>query len=361
MGKRQKIDVNNVFLPNALDDKQKQMVIKSAGWPLVVTVHSTTEQRLFVAGVVRGTSIDAHTIHMTNKAGVNVCAIQVSDEGRLLGMWQIDNPLGSHTANGFKFDAPTTHYSHLLKSDSIRYAMNVLRKNSVHRAKEDLIRALNSADRVVQDCVTDIIDDILRVCNNDEHPTPPTIRLDNNTQIDLLRSFQGDLSKESISLERKNNLDTAFQNWLKESSKYKNVFNQAIEFFNTDKWIVFAMNGGIVLGTMSRHTALAQLEGCRDNFEYHIDRYNINYLDLSLPYKWYKSVDDLPPETKQELEMSLVMLKAHLPQNANYNIEKDILPNNLSTPNRRDQVWLPVGSARNRSWHYTSPFYLISK
>ena len=360
MGKRQKIDVNNVFLPEALDEKDKQYVMKSAGWPLVVAAHSTTEQQVFVAGLARHSVLGSHTIHMTNKSGVNVCAIKINDEGKLSEFCRVDNPLSNCNSKGFEFEVPHTFYTQLLKTDSVRYAMNALRKNSTHRAKDDLIEALHRADRVVSEYVHDIISDILHVHNNNDYPAPPTVRLNNDTQIALLRMFEGDLSKDALPFEYQDILNKTFQTWQKEATNFRNVFNQAIEFFNTDKWIVFRMNGGVVLGVMSRHTALAQLEKCRDTFDSSVPR-DMNYLDMSHPYRWYKNLNDIPAEIRHELNLSLVMLKAHLPQNTDYDIERDLLPNKADHESRKDRVWTSIGAARNHQWHNHTPFYLISK
>lgn len=310
MAKREKIqvDVNNVFL-NTVDPATRATVTRSDMWPIVLSVYSTTEQRVKVAAYAD--TVQEKIIHMTTDEGFSVCAIARSPSGfgtdvtHEYKYLSADNYL---TGSGI---TSTSNYSTRMLSSKPKYIANNLRPTSTHDAKVSLLKDLKDALTAPHSMVYSTIDTMLeQFAGGWSKKCKPEVDVERDLATELIMA-QFSEDKYEIPPAQAQRLRGIYLDYLGEVKNFNALVDRAAGFFTTDKWILIPdALGGTILGAVSNHAIQVALDIYKKQGDLPIGD-SLNYAVPVVPFKRYKNMDDIPADISSELNVALTMLRTH--------------------------------------------------
>lgn len=310
MAKREKIKVDpkDLFL-DTVDSVTQSIVMKSEMWPIVLSVYSTTEQRAKVAAY--GNNSQEKIIHMATDQGFSVCAIARSAAGFST---DVDYEYRFMSADYYLTGSDTnvTHnYSTRMVSSKPKYIANNLRATSVHDAKSSLMRALTEALSAPSLMIHSTLDTMIEhFAGGWSKTSKPEVSIERDLATELVKA-QFSENKYDIPPAQIQRLRGVYLDYLGEMNTFNALVDRVAAFFTTDKWILVPdALGGVILGAVSNHAIQVAMDNYRKTGSLREDT-EFNFGVPVVPFKKYKSMDDIPADISSELNIALTMLKAH--------------------------------------------------
>jgi len=303
MAKRVKIqvDVNDVFL-DTVDPAERTAVIKSEMWPVVLAAYATTERKAKVGAFHNA---GEKIIHMMTDEGFSVCGVGKTITGEEYSFMSADNYLvGTNHTN-------TYHYSNRMSSTKPRYMANNLRPDSRHDAKaslmQDLRKAQNAPSEIIRQTLYMMIENF---SGGWQAMVKPEASVDRELITELvLAQFSED--KYEIPPAQAQRLRGVYLDYMGEVRKFNAVMDRVAAYFTTDKWLLIPNSlGGVILGAISYHAIQVAIDIYRKTGNLP-DETSFNFGVPVVPFKRYKSMNDIPDDIASELNIALTMLKAH--------------------------------------------------
>lgn len=303
MAKRVKIqvDVNDVFL-DTVDPAERAAVIKSEMWPIVLAAYATTERKAKVGAFYNGSE---KIIHMMTDEGFSVCGITKTITGEEYSFLSADNYLvGTNLTN-------TYHYSNRMSSTKPRYMANNLRPESKHDAKASLMSDLRKAQVAPSDIFRQTLFMMLESFSGGwQAMAKPEASVASELATELiLAQFSED--KYEIPPAQAQRLRGVYLDHIGEVRKFNAMMDRVATYFTTDKWLLIPNSlGGVILGAVSYHAIQVAIDIYRKTGNLPSET-EFNYGVPVVPFKRYKTMNDIPDDISSELNIALTMLKAH--------------------------------------------------
>jgi hypothetical protein len=341
MAKREKVDISDIFLDGAMNAQEKAEVMLSPLWSIAVAAYSTTERKLRVAGY------KPEVIYFTNEHGLNVMAAALRG-----ATYKLEKPHDPISVN--KFDGSLDSYGVILQTNNPRYIVNVLRKTSTHRVKEQLISSLFSADTQVSRSIRSALNLAAEKINGDSRFHFEHMEMDGELQSYVAEIVASGASWEYVKPEIRTKFDSAYKKYADNKKNFDRVLDRIWDMFSTDKWLYVPMNGGLILGVVSHHATQALVDQVRrdkSTSSFHAD---MNLMPEHPP-KWYRTYEDVPEDIRRDFEMACLMFKTHAGYDGGI-----VPPQQIGEDVSTAKLWEPVG-ATCRKFYNEEPVYLITK
>lgn len=295
------VDSNDIFYEGLHDAATKQKVMKSALWPVAIALYSHCEKDIRI-GPVHYSNDDQYVFHFMTPSGFSVAALTFN-----LGSIRVmtaDRPL---TAND---SAWTNAYSTRLDTNNVRYAVSKLGPSSFHDVKSCMSQSLNNARNVMNEIMRESLTNIFRVVSEGVSDKP-TISINRSLSTTLVRIVMGNEDRSLIPQGDLKEIETLYNDYLKKVERFRATVSRAKNMFTSDKWVIFPNSlGGVVVGAITKQPMLAACDLYERDGNFPGET-SFSYLDRVVPFKWYKNYNSIPEEIRQELDLSLLMLKTH--------------------------------------------------
>lgn len=341
---RLKFDPNNFFLVGQHPTWEQAKFMRDEIFPVVVAAYNAAEGNVRV-GTIQYDSVQEQVsrVHLVSPTGLSVAYIDKQNDGTLQ-MLHYRTPLSN------SISAVRT-----LCTNSARYMMNKLSKNSTHDARSRLLIDSHKArtDRAYSDIVHDLIDSVLVKINGDRLERPRVEFSWNDEMSHLLAlHFAGEITKNDIPMSKLTDFEERYNRYVTKRERFTKTMQGTLDFFTGDKWMLIGgINNGVILGAISGepivnaiHTMI-KTGSLPSSFDT-----QFGYAQATEPFTWYASFQDIPDYVRSDLELSLVMLKSHTGSS-------DLIP---ATNNEALTVY-PEISAVVRQYHNESKVVLLHK
>lgn len=307
MGKKSKVTVNiepnDLFIDGVLDDNTKNRVLRSQLWPSAVAMHLLTDKQVKIGPVH---SDGATTIlHMMTDSGMSVAALTHTTNGNdYYKVLFADSPVMSSSL------LDTSKYSQVLESNNAKYPVTAMSPGSRHQVKGVIKTKLAEANRFVQRMIVRRIDSVVDTLAG-KRLSRPEMNINNEVATTMIRVLVGGEDKSKIKVQDWNNMESIYINYTKDCKEFENAVDRAAKFFSADKWVVVPDTlGGVVVGAIGNQPILKAYEEYKTDGSYP-DSTSYSYVDVTVPFKWYPSMEHIPADIRKDLDISLMMFRAH--------------------------------------------------
>lgn len=299
MAKTQKVKINieDLFLPGIHTKESMAATTRHPLWPVAVACYGVGEGRAVIGEVA------TDSIRIVNRLGFYIAELQ-EVKGNENSEYYVKLAAGPSNAQFSTYP---------IVSKSIRYIVNKLSKNSAHPVKSGILRCTKEAETFINDRLANMVCDSLHQISDNKLTGTPMVNFPDSVATALMLLCKGVLKPQDMPQNFLSVVDDKYKHYMKESDNFKKVIADVREFFNEDKWfLINGVSGGVVLGAIGKQpmlTVFDRMEREQSTSPENPNRYS--YLDTLLPFRWYKSLDDLPEEIKPQVNMQLMMLKTH--------------------------------------------------
>lgn len=328
-----KLELKDLFLDGALTEDQQRAVMKSELWPVFVAAYSGTDRNIRVCGYMDHRQQLVRTFYerivFSTKEGFNCGLIKkdaVGDNDGEYVVATLQNTCGS---------ASDSYLANVLRTKNIRYAISKLQKGN-HDARVGLRDVANTVPNMLSRKIREVVDMACDRMYGDSISQRPFCSLPVKVSTALAELYMKEIESHQIP----DTIITVLTDQYKDYSNKRNKFNDAMdtvsEMFSGEKyWLFTNVRGGVMVGKISGMPVQVALDEYRKDSlpEYHKLSYYVED-STDMPLKWYPSMDDIPADVRKQLDIQLVMLKAH----ANF---ETLIPDARVAPN----VYPAIGAA----------------
>lgn len=306
-----KVNVNDMFLDGVYatgpDYHGGSVVMKSKLWPIVVAAYAACDGKARIAeykSLTRGEGNNEITerINLTTEHGFQIGYISAWADGQV----------SVYSTNGLLGNADSVSSS--LVTNSIRYAVSKLSKGN-HDARSGLRSNCFGVSNFISDRLRSMVDKMIDDFYGESISSVPNIKLEEACITALAQVHMKELQMHQVPPSVQSRIEQAFNNYRQQRTKFHEALDKTKEMFSSDK-IMFIPNvrDGVIVGKIK--TGM---------IKYNVDQYLVKgYLpssngevyfasdsSVSVPMRWYPSIQAVPEDLRRELEIQLVMLKAH--------------------------------------------------
>lgn len=347
-----KVDINDMFLPNTMmdnEDRRKELM-GSPLWPIVVAIYGVTDRKVRVSDF--GIS-DIHKVCMSTEHGFPVahaaydprpCEERSDDEFAF-------KVLASSSL--FNSDRYSTHNSAALYTESQRYAVQKISKGP-HDVRSAILNSVVHVQAILGDRVRPIIDHAVDRSYGSSLSGRPTFSIPTNLTHSLLNVFMNNMDKSDVPLKDLSDIQSFYETYKSKQEKFDSALNVARSLFQGEKIIFFPnVRGGVVIGKTNMLPALAAIDQYGKG-EWLPQTGTFAYMPevgFSVPLRWYQSIQHIPEDLRKELEIQLVMLKAHINSD-------DLIPNVRQMSEQR--FWPEIGASCEPHHGVNSPMFVLN-
>lgn len=297
-----KFNISDIFLEGQNSQCVRVMLINSPLFGAVANLYNRSEKKIRVGHIELGQ--DAYGINTFIKK-VNI----VTPYGYPVAS------VGSHNSayDSVFFNVcpiPTNHSTRLSTSKP-KYLQNKLGPKSNHDAATSFDHYLHQAGRFISEHLRSIIDNLIDRVSGCSNVHAPRCKVDNTLAHFLALCVKGEITQAEIPHEYRMQLDNNFKEYASHRAKFDEAINQVSEFCSGEKWVYMNnINKGVILGAIDTKPSLGTLNNYRMG-DFLPSAKEDNYCTQSVTFKWYPSHEAIPDDLRQQVELSLVMLKAH--------------------------------------------------
>lgn len=291
-------DYNALFLDNQTDAATRLEVARSPCLSVILAAYNLVGGNLRVGHVRKHQDGRVSKVNLVTPIGLPVALINM------------ESPTYSFD---LCYDASTGAMSSRLNTTNLRYMKSKLSAGNELAAA--VVERVNENNKFFSLSVYTMIDRLVDKAMGESVTSAPSFSSPLSMDRELLTFMARYMAGEVTTLEMPNNLRAMFDSMYKEFSnkraKFKEALISAREFVGGDKWFFMNnVNNGVILGGIGSQPMLAAVEhytnvGRMPSYS------DYNFCDVTVPFKWYPSFQDIPEQYRRELEYSLVMLKTH--------------------------------------------------
>jgi len=341
-----KFNISDIFLDGQTSKEDRLSLIKSPLFSILANLYNRSERSIRVGMITRAeASNDIYGVEIVTPEGLSVARLTARC-GSLYNFGVYASPLSAGT-----------NPNPLISSCNPKYLQTKLGPKSDHEAAQvfdsklaftkvyvsELLRTL--LDRFVDTTVGTALTSMPQVFGGTYIASGDEVKLCNY----LALYFAGEVTAAEMPSHLRNLFDSTYKKYVDEKNKFADALVRSREMFSGEKWVYFRnINGGVVLGAIRT-----------DAMQVAIDKYEsgqglpftteFNYAQWEMPLKWYPTHEHIPADIRQQVDLSLVMLKAH--RNS-----EEMFPSD-------GKFWEEMGCATlaNDSGPLASRFYVLSK
>lgn len=313
-----KLELKDLFLDGALTEDQQRAVMKSELWPIFVATYSGTDRNIRVCRYEdkrEATTSNGffERITFSTKEGFN-CGMVRKD------MPTEDDSNGDYVIGRYQtlVGEPSESYlNNILRTKSLRYAISKLQKGE-HVTRTALRDTALGVASHLSDRLRGIVD---RACDQEygeAMSSRPYCEMSKKIQTVLAELFMKDVEAHQIPDAVVSELTGLYKNYSKQREKFAAAMDTASEMFNGKKYILFTnVRDGVIVGRISGVPVQAAIDQYRDGFLPRASEFSYYVEDpTDMPLKWYPSMDAIPEDDRKQIDIQLVMLKAHTGSNS---------------------------------------------
>lgn len=300
---KEQVDISDIFYDGAHDDAAKARMMKSSVWPVLVALYSFSEKQLQIGPVHYSNDSIGNLYHLLTRSGVPAAAVRHC--GDTIDVMNADRMIhGSDIDNFYP-------YTPRISSDNPRYIVSKLNPSSNHEAKVCLNNAIKASRNAFSYVLRAALDGAVDVLAGRSVSKPSIRGLENEGMTALYDLAMGAVSKSDIDPVILAEITKVYDAHNVAMTQFVKDVDRAMDMLHSDKWVVAnGVLGGLVVGAITSKNLINayntyKRNGTLPDYESH------NYDEAVVPFKWYKSVEDMPEALRSELEASAVMLKAH--------------------------------------------------
>ena len=357
MAKRNKTVVTNIkdlFLDGYYTDERAAAVMKMSIWPLVVAAYNSTEGKVRVSHIQNewATEEEYQAVELALPQGFNIARIarhMGDDENGNDKPMYVVSVRGSY-ANTYS----SNNFSNELSTANIRYAIAKLSSGS-HPIRKALHNMAHGLATTLNDKFRSLTDKVVDTLFGEAVSHKPVISLEAHLATYAVRCFVGDIAKADVPANVYGELTKLFSNYKTAADKFEKTITDSLEAMNGNKWLVFSgINDGIIVGKMNMIGVTTALNRYRTEGSLPY-AHGYTYLvlsDMPVPFRWYPSLEAMPEDQRREIEIQLVMLKAHAGH--------DTLLPPWDQYRSANKVWPAIGAACHSGWNSECPMYMLN-
>lgn len=303
-----KFNISDIFLDGQTKQEDRLHLINSPLFGILANLYNRSEKSIRVGMITRSeASNDVYSVEVVTPEGLSVA--------RLTARYGSMYNFGVHTTSLNAGSSPNV----VITSSNPKYLQTKLGPKSEHEAAQIFDVRLASTRVYVSELLRTSLDKFIDHTVGISVTSSPKVFSDryisNGDQLELCHYlalyYAGEVTQLEMPQNVRNVFDDMYKNYVDKKNKFSDALSRSREMFSGEKWIYFRnMNGGVVLGAIRT-----------DAMQVAIDKYGsgqklpftseFNYAQWEIPLKWYPSHDHIPADIRQQVDLSLVMLKAH--------------------------------------------------
>ena len=303
-----KFDVRDLLFPEQHINEQEaaQSLIKSRVFSIIAQVYSESDKFLRVGKIVKGSAGEAVNVEMVSPLGFLGCRVSETapiGHGGKVNFYLPFSP--------FSNEATANH----LSTANPRYLQSKIRPQMSHPVSSSLLAKISNARDAIPDRLRSMLDQMIdkmfgeSICSS---PKFDATKVSETTQTYMARLFAGEISLAEVPIAIRNEFDQSFKAYSNKRDKFGEAIQKGKDFVDGEKWVYIpGVNGGVVLGAISPEPMLAALDRYTKGDSLPDLAHGDYKIVETIPFKWYKSFENIPDEYRRGLEYSLVMLKTH--------------------------------------------------
>lgn len=303
-----KFNISDIFLDGQTKQEDRLSLIKSPLFGILANLYNRSERSIRVGTITRAeASNDIYGVEIVTPEGLSVA--------RLTARY---NSLYNFGVYGSPLSAGANP-NPLISSCNPKYLQTKLGPRSEHEAAQVFDARLVSTKVYVSELLRASLDKFIDHTIGISVTSSPKLFSDryisDGCELELCHYlalyYAGEITQLEMPQNVRNMFDDMYKKYVDKKNKFSDALSRSREMFSGEKWIYFRnMNGGVVLGAIRT-----------DAMQVAIDKYasgqrlpfvsEFNYAQWEMPLKWYPSHDHIPADIRQQVDLSLVMLKAH--------------------------------------------------
>lgn len=304
-----KFDVANVFFKDQHDQVTKTRFLQSPLFPIFVAAYNSTGGELRVGAIKYDRNENAYqttwkTMFVSQEGfPVGMVNAKINDSGQ-------NSSFSYHAFSGVA-DSFSNASTSLITTTNPRYLQSKLSSSSTHDVLMWLRRSAKDARYAVGEGIRTLMDNFIDKNYGESLSSRPRININDEVGTCLANIVMGNMSLNDIPTNTRASFDRAFKEYEEKKAKFSAAIDKAKGFITGDKWILLpSLNEGVYVGAIIGDHIKDALDayvttGCMPSTD------KFNYTNYSVAPQWYKSMQDIPEEYRNELEYSLAMLKVH--------------------------------------------------
>lgn len=311
MSKKTKFNVHDIFMEGQNTVANRNLFVSSPLFAVFASIYNRAEGRVKV-GLIK-------TIKSVQTGEEFVAEVPiVTHVGLAIGM--IENTEPDYKGLTFSiYHSALNDYdfrSARLRTSNPKYLQNRLSRNSTHELAESFDSRLHRTLNVFNEIINGMVDNSIDKKFGGRLGGAPKFggRMSNISDALLTfmaRHFAGEIDHSQVPVAVRSDFNGLFNKYAESRDKFKSALKETSDMVATEKWVYLTnANNGVILGAIRPEPMAVALERYMDEGELP-PCHTFNYIQASVPFKWYPSFDHIPDEYRQELEFSMVMLKAH--------------------------------------------------
>lgn len=344
-----KVNVNEMFLDGVYetgpDYHGGSVAMKSKLWPVAVAAYAACNGKARIAEykfITReeGESGDTERICLTSEHGFRIGYITAWSNGEI----------SVNATNGLLGSADGSSAS--LLTNNIRYAISKLTKGN-HDVRNRLRENCFGVGIFLSDRLRNMVDKTIDNFYGESISSVPNIKLEESSITALTLVHMKKIEMHEVSPVIQSRIEKAFTDYESRQNRFNNALIKTKEMFGSNKIIFIPdVRNGFIVGKINT-----------DLMNHNVDQYPVaGHLPSShgeeyfasdkspvIPLRWYPSIEAIPEDLRRELEIQLVMLKAHTGS-------PTLIP---AAENAHTKVWDAVGAVYY-SYYGQTPIMLLN-
>lgn len=306
MGKRVKFNVHDIFMESQNTVADRTLFVSSPLFAPFAALYNRAEGKIKVGPLVTTVNPDGtrwvKSVPIVTALGLNIAEFMsyTSDYDSLV-FNVYHNP----------FDSNFT--SNKMRTSNAKYFQSRLSRNSSHEVAASFDHAMDRASKIFNNVIWRMIhSSISKKFGQSDMPIFDPRNVANGHMITFLaRFFAGEVQQSEMRGDYRTEFDNMFNRYREKCVKFKDALKETYDMISTEKFFyVPDMNGGVLLGAIRPEPMCAALDTFIATNSLPMS-HEFNYIQETLPFKWYPSHEHIPEDIRQQLDFSLVMLKAH--------------------------------------------------
>lgn len=307
MGKRIKFNVHDIFMDSQNTVSDRNIFVSSPLFGVFAAAYNRSEGKVKVGQLQMKTASNnvryVGSVPIVSRLGMSIGSIDnYSDD--------------SYGSVGFEAHASPfdDHFvSKRVRSGNVKYIQSKLSRGSTHDIANSFDTALDRSEKAIGVNLRHMI--LNSIGDKAESSEVPVFDRRNGADDHLItflaRYFTGEVERAELKPSLQQEFDSLFKKYTEKRDKFKAALKSAYDMVSTEKWFyVTNINGGVLLGGISSLPMCAALDAfVRENELPWPSEFN--YVQETVPFRWYPSHERIPDELRQQLDFSIAMLKAH--------------------------------------------------
>lgn len=310
MSKKTKFNVQDIFLEGQNTVANRNMFVASPLFSVFASLYNRSEGQVKVGLIKTMKSVQTGAeficeVSVVTHMGFPIASLENQDKDyNSLSFSVHHSVLGDYNFNSAR-----------LRTTNPKYLQNRLSRNSTHDAAQSFDSRLSRAKTIINEVVRRMVDHSIDKkfgSNLSGAPMFDSRGISPPALITFLaRHFMGEVQSTQMTQSQRHEFTNMFNKYAEAREKFRVALKDTAEMVSTEKWIYITnLNGGVLLGAIRPEPMSVALERYMSEGELPGEG-AFNYVQETVPFKWYPSFDHIPDEHRQQLEFSMVMLKAH--------------------------------------------------